>query len=96
VSFAPSRRPPEVIVEIRDGGTVVATVRLDGDVPGLFALDVLCRVRVAARRLGWEAVATDRETGELLALAGLEERRQPERREQPRVEEVVQPDEPPA
>lgn len=82
--------------EIRDGDATVGVVRVDGDVPGLFVVDVLCRVSVAARRLGW-SVHADPETLELLALAGLgEERREPERREQRGVEEVVEPHEPPA
>lgn len=82
--------------EIRDGDATVATVTIAGDVPGLFVVDVLCRLSVAARRLGWTVSAADEETRELLGLAGLEEGRQPECREQLGVEEVVQLDEPPA
>lgn len=87
-----------VAAEIRDGDVTVATVRIDGAVPGLFVVDVVARLALAARRLGWSVRVTDADTCALLALAGLgpEERRQPERREQPQVEEVVQLDEPPA
>lgn len=98
VSFGgPGRLPCMVAAEIRDGDATVATVRIDGAVPGLFVVDVVARLELAARRLGWSVRVTDPATCELLALAGLaEERRQPECREQPRVEEVVQLHEPPA
>lgn len=81
---------------MRAGGAVVATVTVDGCVPGLFLLDVAARVRLAAGRLGWTVRVLDEEVCELAAFAGLDPLGQPERREQPRVEEVVQADEPPA
>lgn len=81
---------------MRDGGAVVATVTVEGGVPGLFLLDVVARVRLAAGRLGWSVCVLDEEVRELAAFAGLDALGQPERREQPRVEEVVQADEPPA
>ena len=93
MTFArPSRQDCVASAEIRDGDATVGVVRVEGDIPGLFVLDVICRVSVAARRLGW-SVHADAETSELLALAGIEERREPERREQRGVEEVVQLDE---
>ena len=86
-----------------NGAETVATVRIDGDVPGLFVVDAVARLTLCARRLGWEVRVTDPELGELLDLAGLagvaalgEERGQPELREQPGVDEVVQPRDPPA
>ena len=87
-----------VTVEIADGGTTVATVTIDGTVPGLFVVDAVARLAVAARRLGWSLRVVDGETCALLGLAGLptEYGREAERREQRRVEEVVQPDQPPA
>lgn len=86
------------MVEVVDGGRTVATVRIEGDVPGLFLVDAVARLTLAARRLGWTLRVTDEEVRDLLALAGLETCGQPERREQPavEVEEVVQPHEPPA
>ena len=87
-----------VRVEVRDGVTTVATVDIDGAVPGLFVLDVVARVALAARRLGWTVDVADGEVRALLGLAGLrgELGGQPECRKQPRVEEVVQPHQPPA
>lgn len=84
-------------VEVRDGDRVVATVTIAGDVPGLFVVDCVARLALAARRIGW-TLRLPPDVGELVALCGLPLDRggQPERREQPRVEEVVQPDEPPA
>ena len=86
-----------VRVEVTDGSVTVATVEIDGDVPGLFVVDVVARVTIAARRLGW-TVAVPAELTETLELAGLcgELGRQPECRKQPRVQEVVQADQPPA
>ena len=87
-----------VRVEVTDGAVTVATVDIAGDVPGLFVVDVVARVALAARRLGWDVrVAAD--VAATLGLCGLggELGGQPERREQPLgVEEVVQADEPPA
>ena len=81
---------------MRDGDAVVATVTVDGSVPGLFLLDVVARLRLAAFRLGWTVSLLDGEVRDLAVFAGLDPGGQPERREQRRVEEVVQPDEPPA
>ena len=82
---------------MRDGEAVVATVTVDGCVPGLFLVDVVARLHLAARRLGWNVALCDEAVRELADLAGLsfEAGREPERREQLLVEEVVQPDEPP-
>lgn len=87
-----------VRVEVRDGATTVATVDIDGAVPGLFVVDVVARVALAARRLGWTVGVADDEAAALLELAGLrgELGGQAERLEQRGVEEVVQPDQPPA
>lgn len=81
-----------------DGEVTVATVRIDGDVPGLFLVDAVARLTVAARRLGWHLRVCDPEVCELLDLSGLrlQEGREPERREQPGVDVVVQPGDPPA
>lgn len=86
-----------VRVEVTDGATVVATVSIDGAVPQLFVVDVLARLELAARRLGWHVAVPEpgQDLAEVLSLCG-ELFRQPERREQPGVEEVVQPDQPPA
>lgn len=86
-----------VRVEVTDGGATIATVDIDGAVPQLFVVDVVARVAVAARRLGWSVTVPAGELTELLGLCGLGELGgQPERLEQPGVEEVVQPDQPPA
>ena len=86
-----------VRVEVTDGAAVVATVTIDGCVPDLFVVDVVARLELAARRLGWWVVVPAGAAGELCELAGLrgELGRQPERREQPGVEEVVQAGQPP-
>ena len=86
------------MVEVVDDGVTVATVRIDGDVPGLFLVDAVARLALAARRLGWRVRVADRDLGELLDLAGvrLDPGREPERREEPFVEVVVQPHDPPA
>jgi hypothetical protein len=92
------------VVEVVDRGVAVATVRIEGSLPGLFVVDALARLAVAARRVGLsvrvpEAGADLRELAAFAGLAdalALEERRQPEGREDAGVEEVVQPDEPPA
>ena len=83
------------MVEVVDGEVTVATVRIEGAVPGLFLVDAVARLTLAARRLGWSLRVTD-DVRELLALSGLEACGQPERREQRGVDEVVQPDDPPA
>lgn len=86
-----------MVVEVVDGDATVATVRIEGDVPHLFVVDAFAHLALAARRLGWTArlVSPCAELREVLALAG-QECWQAERREQRRVEEVVQPDELPA
>lgn len=88
-----------VRVEVRDGATTVATVDIDGSVPGLFVVDVVARLAVAARRLGWTVRLPDCDAmAEVLELAGLrgELCGEPERLEEAWVEEMVQPDQPPA
>lgn len=90
-----------VRVEVTDGDAPIATVDIAGAAPHLFVVDVVARVAAAARRCGWSVSVPepDAELAEVLGLCGLrgELGREPERREQPlRVEEVVQPDEPPA
>lgn len=91
------------MVEVRDGDAVVATLTVAAErrVPALFLLDVVARVHVAACRLGWTVRVLDEDVRELAEFAGLgcvagEAGRQPERLEQCGVEEVVQPDQPPA
>lgn len=85
------------MVEVVDGDAVVARVRIDGDVPGLFLVDAVARLALAARRLGWGVRVADPSLRELLDLSGLGELcGQPELGEQPRVDVVVQPDDPPA
>jgi hypothetical protein len=98
MTFGGGVRLPCVKVEVRDGDAVVATVTVEGGVPGLFLVDVVGRLHLAARRLGWTVALCDEEVRDLADLAGLsfEACGQAERREQRRVEEVVQPDEPPA
>jgi hypothetical protein len=90
----------EPVLELVDGDVPVATVRIDGDVPGLFVVDAFARVAVAARLLGWTARLREPDDAlrGLFDLCGLrlEDGRQPERREVLGAEEVVQPDEPPA
>lgn len=93
-------RQPRVEVEVVNGAETVAIVRFDGDVPGLFVVDAVARLTLCARRLGWHLRVSDPELRELLDLTGVvvggEHRRQPERGEQPRVDVVVQPGDPPA
>ena len=89
-------------VDVVDGPVVVATVRIDGDVPEAFVLDVLGRLRLAAGRLGWSVRPRDPDPAlrEVVTLAGLtlllgvQPLGQAEDGEQAGVEEVVQPDEP--
>ena len=92
----------DAVLEVVDGDVAVATVRIDGDVPGLFVVDAFARLAIAAGRLGWSVRPRDPsgELCELLGLCGLagEDGGQPERGEEAlvEVEEVVQPDQPPA
>jgi len=90
----------DAVFEVLDGGVEVATLRVAAAAPGLFVVDAVARLELAARRLGWRVRPRDPDP-DLLALfelAGLplEPRREAERREQPGVEEVVQADQPPA
>lgn len=96
--MVPARDVPRAVVEVVDGDVAVATVRIDGAVPGLFVVDAVARIAVAAGRLGWTVRVCDPELAETCDLVGLrrELRGEPERREEAGVEEVVQPDEPPA
>ena len=66
----------EVLCAVVDGDVTVATVRIDGDVPGLFVVDAIARLDLAARRLGWTVRLRDPcpELCELLDLCGLDER----------------------
>lgn len=100
MSSGAAARQPCVEVEVVNGADTVAVVRIDGDVPGLFVVDAVARLTLCARRLGWHLRVSDPALRELLDLAGVvvggECRRQPERREQPGVDEVVQPDDLPA
>ncbi len=93
----------DAVVDVVAGGVRLATLRLAG--AGLPAVDALARLRLAAGRRGWTLVLREAppDLRALLGLCGLdavvsagEPGRQPERREQRRLEEVVQPDEPPA
>lgn len=94
-------RQPCVKVEVVNGAETVATVRFDGDAPGLFVVDAVARLTLCARRLGWHLRVSDPELRELLDLAGVagvvgEHGRQPERREERGVDVVVQPGDPSA
>jgi hypothetical protein len=61
------------VVDVVDGGVAVATVRIEGALPGLLVVDTVARLQVAAARLGWSVVWRDPsdEARELLELAGL-------------------------
>jgi ABC-type transporter Mla MlaB component len=87
-----SKEPEAVVV-------VVRAARAD-----LSSVDLLARLQLAARRMGWTISlcdATD-DVRELLEFVGLsdvlalEARRQPEERVELGVQEVVQPGDPPA
>jgi hypothetical protein len=91
--------PPRAVVLVLDGDVTVATFAVDGAAPALFVVDAVARLRVAAARLGWDVrlAACGAGLREVLDLAGLRVQPvgEPERREQPGIEEVVQCDEPP-
>jgi hypothetical protein len=98
-----ARDGSDAVVEVLDGGVAVAAWRLAvAAQPDLGIVDDLARLQLAARRFGWSIRLRDPGEGlvALLALAGLTDvlpvdpGRQAERREQRRVEEVVQPDDP--
>jgi hypothetical protein len=86
-----------LVVLVEDGTELV--VGHMADRPDLGCVDALARLQLAARRCGWALVVRDPHPnlGGLLALCGLdgvvalEPLRQPERSEQLRVDEVVQP-----
>jgi hypothetical protein len=94
---------PAAIVVVRDDGAEIVVGRIDAGRPDLVLVDALARLQLAARRCGWSLHVRDapeelRAYLELLGLAGavaVETRRQPELREQLRVEEVVKPGDPP-
>ncbi len=92
-----------IVLIVGDGVEIVVS-RIDARRPDLRLVDALMRLRLAARRCGWQLAVRDlpedqRGLLELVGLAGLlvlEPRRQPELGEQLREEEVVQPGDPPA
>ena len=90
----------DAVFDVLDGCVEVATLRVSGSTPRLFVVDAVARLELAARRLGWRVRPRhpDPELLALFELAGLplDPWRQPERLEQPGIEEVVQPHEPPA
>ncbi|MEA2479594.1 MAG: hypothetical protein QOJ07_1516 [Thermoleophilaceae bacterium] len=95
---------PTTVVLVGDDGTEVVAGRVDGRTPDLALVDSLVRLQLGARRCGSRVLLREvsdelRALLELVGLAGvllLEPRREPERLEQLRVEEVVQPGDPPA
>ncbi len=88
------------VVEVVDGDVEIATVAISGAVPELFVVDVAARLQLAARQLGWTARlrAPSKDVRATCDLVGLGEQLcgQPEGREDADVEEVVEPDDPPA
>jgi STAS domain len=95
--------PPTAVLLVDPDGTETVVGRVDARAPDLGLVDALLRLQVVARRRGRAVRVRDapdalRELVELAGVAGclrLEPRRQPERGEQLRVEEVVQPGDPP-
>jgi hypothetical protein len=94
----------ETLVVIVDGDVELVVGRLDATRPDLAVVDTLARLQLAARRLGWSVRLRHpcAELCRLLELVGLAEvlglpleaGRQAERREQLRVQEVVEPGDP--
>jgi hypothetical protein len=90
---------PATVVMVADDETEVILGRLEAERPGLALVDALMRFRLEARRHGFDIRLRDtsEELRGLLELVGLdcvlalEPRRQPERVEQLRADEVVQP-----
>jgi hypothetical protein len=95
---------PTTVVIVHDDGTELAAGRVDTRTPDLALVDSLARLQLAARRHGWAIRVKDASEElcallEFVGLAGVlavEARRQAERGEQLRVEEVVQPGDLPA
>ena len=99
----PGDRPATVVMVV-DDGTEWIVGRVGSQRPGLALVDALARGQLAARRRGWEMRLRDasEDLRGLLELVGfadvlaLEPRREAELGEQLRVEEVMQPGDPPA
>ncbi|HET9380860.1 MAG TPA: STAS domain-containing protein [Streptomyces sp.] len=95
------RLSAELRALLRDSGTGTVVCDVAGlGPPGLVHVDLLARLQLAARRAGGRITlrAPGRALTALLALTGLvfETEGQPEQREPPlRVEEAVQPSDPP-
>jgi hypothetical protein len=92
------------VVMVVDSGSEVVVGHLDARRPDLALVDALVRLQLAACRRGWLMDLRDlpedlRGLLELVGLADvltLEARREAELGEQPGVDEVVQPTDPPA
>lgn len=90
---------PATVVLVINGETEVILGQIDPGRPALALVDALMRYQLATRRKGREIRLRDvsDDLHELLELVGLdgvlalEPRRKPERREELRVDEVVQP-----
>ena len=102
------QRARNALVVVARGDTPIASWQLRDRSPDLATVDLLARVQLAARRLGWSVCVYEAgtELSQLLAFAGLsdvvpvvrsgEMLGQTERGEEVGVEEVVQPDDPSA
>ena len=94
---------PTTVAMIVDDGIEVTIASVDARRPDLGLVEALMRLRLVARRRGWQLVVRDLpdEQRGLLDLVGLtdllvlEPGRQPELGEQLGVDEVVQPTDPP-
>jgi anti-anti-sigma regulatory factor len=92
------------VMIVVDDGTEVVVGRVDARRPDLALVDALVRLQLTARRRGWLMRVRDvsEELRSLLEFVGLAEvlalepRREPELGEELGVQEVVQPDDPPA
>jgi hypothetical protein len=101
----PQHTPATVVAVVdAEDGTEIAVGRLDARKPDLAMVDELIRLQLLAGRCGstvllWGASEELRALLELVGLAEvltLEARREPELCEELRVEEVMQPADPPA
>jgi hypothetical protein len=93
---------PATGMVVVENGTEMIVGSLPAGGPDLALIDALARLQLDARRLGWTVRLRDapdelRALIELTGLGGvlpLEARREAEGGEEPRVDEVVQPDDP--
>ena len=95
---------PTTVLLVADDGTEVVVDRVDARRPDLGLVDFLAGMQLTARRRGWRVAVRDasRELEGLLELVGLtrelglEARRKPEFGEDPGIDEVAEPGDPPA